>query len=103
MKRSVVLLGTVVCLFMFLAGPLAAATPAMEGAVNINTATLEELQMLPGIGESIAQNIVDFRNANGPFASIDELIKVKGIGVNKLDAIRDNLTLEGPTTLRIIE
>ena len=52
--------------------------------VNINTATARELEALPGIGEVIAQRIVDYRNTNGPFHSVDELINIKGIGEKKL-------------------
>jgi competence ComEA-like helix-hairpin-helix protein len=66
-----------------------------HGQLNINTATAEELQLLPRIGESIAQNIVEFRKANGPFTTLDDLTKVKGIGESRLDQIRNFLKLEG--------
>jgi competence ComEA-like helix-hairpin-helix protein len=48
--------------------------------VDLNTATLEDLETLPGIGPSKAQEILDFRQANGPFPSIDDLDNVPGIG-----------------------
>ena len=48
--------------------------------VNINTASKKELDALPGIGEVLAQRIIDYRSANGPFSTVDELTKVKGIG-----------------------
>ncbi|MEA3223323.1 MAG: helix-hairpin-helix domain-containing protein [Thermodesulfobacteriota bacterium] len=80
-----------------------AASPELEGVLNINTADVTELQMLPGIGEATAQNIVAFREANGPFTSIDDLIKVKGIGEKRLDAVRSCVILEGKTTLRMKE
>ena len=59
------------------------------GLVNVNTATAIELEELPGIGEVIAQAIVDYRTENGPFASVDQLLDVSGIGDATLEDIRD--------------
>ena len=61
--------------------------------VNINTATARELEALPGIGEVIAQRIIDYRNAHGPFRSVDELINVKGIGEKKLADLKPYATV----------
>ena len=61
--------------------------------VDINTATAEELEQLMGIGPVLAQAIVDYRAEHGPFASIDELLEVSGIGETKLDNIRNDITL----------
>jgi competence protein ComEA len=58
-------------------------------SVNINTADTGELTSLPGIGTSKATAIVDYRTEHGPFAAIDELTNVRGIGVSVLDKIRD--------------
>lgn len=59
------------------------------GLVNINTASAAELQTLSGIGPSMAQSIIDERSKNGPFASVDDLMRVSGIGEKKLAKIKD--------------
>ncbi len=59
------------------------------GLVNINTASAEELQTLSGIGPSMAQSIIDERTKNGAFSSVDDLMRVSGIGEKKLAKIKD--------------
>lgn len=70
----------------------AAAEP---GLININTATLAELQTLPGIGETFAQRIIEYREANGPFRTVGELMNVDGIGEKRLEALWDLVTTGG--------
>ena len=64
-------------------------TPHMnnEGKLNINLATAAEFMQLPGIGEVLAGRIIEYRAEHGPFSSIQDLTKVKGIGEAKLNAI----------------
>ena len=72
----------------------AADEQVIDGKININTADIELLDKLDGIGKSTAQKIIDYRNANGNFESIEELTLVSGIGEKKLDAIRDKICVE---------
>jgi len=74
-------------------------SPLATGALNINTATVEELSMLPYMDRVTAQNIVDFRDSHGPFTSIDELKDIKGINRTFLDQLRGNLKVDGASDL----
>ena len=76
----------------------AESTTGIEGVVNVNTASVEELQVLPGVGESRALQIVEMRKQRGGFSSVDELKEVRGIGDSMLDRLRGHVTLEGKTT-----
>ena len=60
--------------------------------ININTATAEELEALPGVGEVIATRVIAYREQNGPFRSVDDLIHVQGISDRTIDEFRDLVT-----------
>lgn len=68
--------------------PEAPDPPAVPGKVNINTADAAQLEALDGIGPTLAQRIVAYREEHGPFASIEELDNVKGIGMSLIENIR---------------
>ena len=71
-------------------GGLSGSDPEGQGLVNINTANAAQLTQLPGVGPAIAQKIIDYRTANGPFTSVDDLTKVPGIGAAKLAQIKSH-------------
>jgi competence protein ComEA len=73
------------------AGESGAAAPG--ALINVNTAGATELEALPGVGEVIAQAIVDYRTENGPFTSVDQLLDVSGIGDATLEDIRELVTV----------
>lgn len=76
-------------------GPVAGAAPTASAGqpLNLNSATAAELEALPEIGPALAQRIVDYRAAHGPFATLDDLLEVSGIGPATLDAIRALVTV----------
>jgi len=74
--------------------PTEAPTAGAEDLININTATAEELDSLPGIGPTTAQKILDYRVANGPFNTIEDIMNVSGIGPSTFENIKDLITVE---------
>ena len=78
---------------LVLAVVLAFAAPFANAALNLNTATKEELVALSGIGPSKAQAILDYRTQHGGFKSVDELKDVKGIGARRFEKLKPELTV----------
>ena len=66
-----------------------------SGKININTADLYTLMSLPGIGETYAQRIIDYRTANGPFKNIEDIKNVDGIGEKRYASIKNLITTGG--------
>jgi competence protein ComEA len=89
-----------VVLAVALAGAALAAPGSGNPQVNINTATVQELQLLPRVGPALAQRIVDFRTANGPFKAPEELVRVKGIGEKSFANLAPYVSVSGATTLK---
>ena len=69
--------------------PTITKKPETLGKIDINTATVDQLQLLPGIGESLSQRIIDYRKEYGDFTNIEELMNVSGIGEKKFANIKD--------------
>ena len=84
---------------LLLAFALLLASSLALAAVNINTATREELEALPGIGPVKAQAIIDYRNANGSFKSPQDVMKVKGIKEGEFGKLQGEISVSGRTTI----
>ncbi len=69
------------------------------GVLNLNAATVNQLDLLPGVGEKAAKRIVEFRTKT-PFARTEELVKVKGFGKKRFEKLKPFLAVAGPTTLK---
>ena len=78
---------------------LAAAAEAAEGKVNINEASVEQLALLPRVGPAVAQRIVDFREENGGFKAVEDLMLVRGIGEKTFEKLAPYVAISGKTTL----
>ena len=80
------------------ASKAAAASTEKAAPVNLNTATVTELERLPGIGPKVAARIVDYRAKKGPFHKTEELMNVQGIGEKSYLKLRAQLTVSAPTS-----
>lgn len=72
----------------------AIAGSGQPGAINVNTATVDELMDVPGVGKVIATRIIDYRDQHGPFKRIEDLTNVKGIGKKKLEDLSKALVIQ---------
>ena len=89
-KKILVLLFAV--LFVLSMVPMAMA--AEGGKININTATVKQLVKLKKVGAKIAKRIIQYREANGPFAKAADIVKVKGVGLKTYEANKNIITVE---------
>ena len=82
----------VLLLTVFIFSPLSFAEESLT--VNINTASLEELTTLKGIGEKYAQKIIEYRENNEPFSKPEDILNVKGIGLKTYETNKERITVE---------
>lgn len=95
-KRMSVAWALILCLGLILTPVTALAQKgkvASTEKVNLNTATIEQLQTLPGIGPAMAKRVIEYRTKVGKFNKIEEIINVKGIGEKKFQKIKDRLLI----------
>jgi comEA protein len=95
-KRACMAWIVVVCLGLLLGpamAPAQQAKPVSVEKINLNTATVEQLQKLPGVGPALAKAIIEYRTKSGKFTKIEEIINVKGMGEKKFLLIKDRLTV----------
>lgn len=95
-NRMVVVMALLAALTLGTAASFAAEA---RGVVNVNTADSEQLSLLPRVGPAVAQRIVDFREENGRFRTLEDLMLVRGIGEKTFELLEPYITLEGETSL----
>ena len=78
-----------------------AAKPPMTGSININTASATELEALPGIGAKTAARIVEYRQKNGPFKKIEDLMNVRGVGEKNFLKLKAQISVSGAKPERV--
>lgn len=92
----------VICLTLFLGAAIVSSQgneemtdkkEMMMEKVNINTADMEQLMQLPGVGEGTARKIIDYRNSNGQFKTVDQIKSIPGIGDKKYEKMKDLLIM----------
>lgn len=93
MKRYTTITGAILIVFLTLCLSSCGKKTQTAAKIDVNTASAQQLQKVPGIDRTLAQNIVAFRDSNGPFSSVDELAGVKGMDRQKLSSIRNYVTV----------
>lgn len=93
MRRSKMAVITVLTVALMMSWAVPALAADLQ-KVNINTATLEELMSLDGVGEKVAQKVLAFRKANGPFQKPEDLMMVKGIGQKMFEKNKDRIVVK---------
>ena len=91
LSKKVLVLSVVFVLVLSLV-PVAMAED--QSKIDLNTASVDELMMLKGIGEKYAKRIVEYRESNGAFTQIDDIMKIKGIGAKTFESIKDSIAVE---------
>ncbi|MDD5724143.1 MAG: helix-hairpin-helix domain-containing protein [Syntrophales bacterium] len=91
-KYQKILVLFIAALFLVSVVPMALAEEVEK--ININTASVEQLAKLKGVGTEFAQRVVEYRETNGPFAKAEDITKVKGIGSKTYEANKDIITVE---------
>ena len=91
-SRALPLVVVLVTFFVYLGSAHAQKTPPTH-PINLNTATIEQLEKLPGVGPNTAKAIVDFRNHSGAFQRVEDLLAIKGISKSKLEKLRPYVTV----------
>lgn len=102
MKKQILAVFTLLALVVCVSNVWAKKTTTLEGVVNVNTASMEDLMLLPGVGEAKAKQIIEVRS-NTPFQKIEDLLVVKGIGEKTIAKWTHYIVFDGDTNLKVAE
>jgi comEA protein len=96
--RFAFILAAASLLFLFSGAALAQKKNPPANPVNLNSASVEQLQQVPGIGPATAKSIVNFREKSGPFQRVEDLLAIRGISKQALERMRPYVTVSAPET-----